>query len=132
MSRCGSRVAGGERASFLNSLPRNIITITTQHNTTKTHPWIDKIWEGGSQIGGYLDTREAKGASKTRDPRSVSKLRHTRPRQYGLGCGGASDAVTWIPVSVSEIHPDMSLEHPVTQNQPRTAAHMTDGIMNIL
>ena len=48
-----------------------------------------------------ISTREAKGASKTRDSRSVSKLRHTRPRQYGLGCGGASDAVTWIPVSVS-------------------------------
>ena len=31
------------------------------------------------------------------------------------------------------IHPDMSLEHPDTQNQPRTAAHVTDGeIMNIL
>ena len=48
-----------------------------------------------------ISTREAKGASKTRDSRSVSKLRHTRPRQYGLGCGGAPDAVTWIPVSVS-------------------------------
>ena len=45
--------------------------------------------------------REVKGALKTRDSRSVSKLRHTRPRQYGLGCGGASQAVTWIPVSVS-------------------------------
>ena len=31
------------------------------------------------------------------------------------------------------IHPDMSLEHPNTQNQPRTAARVTDGeIMNIL
>ena len=31
------------------------------------------------------------------------------------------------------IHPDMSLEHPDTQNQPRTAARMTDGkIMYIL
>ena len=48
-----------------------------------------------------ISTREAKGASKTRDSRSVSKLRHTRPRQYGLGCGRAPDAVTWIPVSVS-------------------------------
>ena len=46
-------------------------------------------------------TREAKGASKVRDPRSVSKLRHTRGPQYGLGCGGDSEAVTWIPVSVS-------------------------------
>ena len=42
-----------------------------------------------------------KGASKTRDPRSEPKLRHTRPRQHGLGCGGAPQAVTWIPVSVS-------------------------------
>ena len=31
------------------------------------------------------------------------------------------------------IHPDMSLEQPDTQNQPRTAARVTDGeIMNIL
>ena len=31
------------------------------------------------------------------------------------------------------IHPDMSLEQPHTQNQPRTATHVTDGkIMNIL
>ena len=45
--------------------------------------------------------RLAKGASKIRDSRSVSKLRHTRPLQYGLGCGGDSEAVTWIPVSVS-------------------------------
>ena len=48
-----------------------------------------------------LDTREAKGASKVSDPRSVSKLRHTRGPQYGLGCGGDSEAVMWIPVSVS-------------------------------
>ena len=48
-----------------------------------------------------MDSREAKGASKTRDSRSVSKLRHTRGGQCGLGCGGAPDAVTWIPVSVS-------------------------------
>ena len=31
------------------------------------------------------------------------------------------------------IHPDMSLEHPETKNQPRTAARVTDGeIMYIL
>ena len=31
------------------------------------------------------------------------------------------------------MHPDMSLEHPDTQNQPRTAARVTDGeIMYIL
>ena len=31
------------------------------------------------------------------------------------------------------IHPDMSLEQPDTQNQPRTAARVADGeIMNIL
>ena len=80
-----------------------------------------------------LPIRPTKGASKTRDPRSDSKLRHTRPRQHGLGCVGASQAVTWIPVSVSEIHPDMSLEQPDTPNQPRTAARVADGeIMNIL
>ena len=31
------------------------------------------------------------------------------------------------------MHPDMSLEHPETKNQPRTAARVTDGeIMYIL
>ena len=52
-------------------------------------------------MGFVLFTRPTKGASKTRDPRSEPKLRHTRPRQHGLGCGGAPQAVTWIPVSVS-------------------------------
>ena len=52
-------------------------------------------------VGKTVFSKEAKGASKTRDSRSVSKLRHTRPQQYSLGCGGASEAVTWIPVSVS-------------------------------
>ena len=74
-----------------------------------------------------------KGASKTRETRSKPKIRHTRGAQYGLGCGGASQAVTWIPVSVSEIHLDMSLEQPDTQNQPRMAVRVTDGeIMYIL
>ena len=43
-----------------------------------------------------ISSRLPKGASKTRDSRSVSKLRHTRGPQHGLGCGGASQAVTWI------------------------------------
>ena len=36
-----------------------------------------------------------------RDPRSKPKLHHTRGPQYGLECCEASQAVTWIPVSVS-------------------------------
>ena len=80
-----------------------------------------------------MDSIATKGASKTRGPRLEPKLCDTRGPQYGLECCDASQAVTWIPVSVSEIHPDMSLEHPDTQNQPRTAARVTDGeIMYIL
>ena len=54
-------------------------------------------WRGhGRFTVSTVSTKEAKGASKTRDSRSVSKLRHTRGPQHGLGCGGASQAVTWI------------------------------------
>ena len=79
----------------------------------------------------------SKGASKTRDPRSEPDFwlirEPWRVANLWRSCPKLRRQSPGYQYQSQWIHLDMSLEHPETQNQPRTAARVTDGeIMYIL